>query len=380
MSTPDLLCDQRSSFRCLVAESRRQCALRIGEETLPAWLLDESAGGFSVLVDRPLNLETEQTILLQTDSGWFNVRVTSTVETPPPEDCEVVDSEKPTEWFRLGLQRLGDAVPLDEPSVSPFAEDLRFRLRQLSPANGWMSAAGVLLALAAISVPLGLASMLLNVRRSEDGNTVSMNDPWASFSERKSSDGRLPAEGFGGGGFQTITPGFDKNDSTFSDIARSLLDFSGNRTDEPNAFGAKSEGDLCNLVRRLPGSTALALPEVVRRLRLTEKQQELIQQLIDAMAEAIRKLDLDPRLRGVERRRIKQLRDKLLDDYLRRALDLLTPEQQAEWEKLHDEPTAKQSPASSLLKKGATAGLSSSAWRKLPEKHCWTSQQWHPNS
>ncbi|MBU4271045.1 MAG: hypothetical protein KKA28_04170 [Planctomycetes bacterium] len=84
---------------------------------------------------------------------------------------------------------------------------------------------------------------------------------------------------------------------------------------------------------------------VVRRLRLTEKQQGLIQQLIDAMAETMRKLDLDLRLRGAERRQINQLRDKLFDDYLRRALDLLTPEQQAEWKKLHDEPTAKQSPA-----------------------------------
>ena len=108
--------------------------------------------------------------------------------------------------------------------------------------------------------------------------------------------------------------------------------------------GAKSEGDWCNLVRRLPGPTALALPEVVRRLRLTEKQQGLIQQLIDAMVEATRKLDLDPLLRGAERRQIKQLRDKLFDDFLRRALDLLTPEQQAEWKKLHDEPAAKQSP------------------------------------
>ena len=30
------------------------------------------------------------------------------------------------------------------------------------------------------------------------------------------------------------------------------------------------------------------------------------------------------------------------------------------------------------VEKGATAGLSSSAKRKLLRKHCWTSQQWHP--
>lgn len=344
MSTPDLLCDQRSSFRCLVAESRRQCALRIGEKTLPAWLINESVGGFSVLVDRPPNLEAEQTALLQTDSGWFKVRVMSVVEVPPPEDCDIVKSKEPTEWFRLGLQRLGDAVPLDGPSISPFADDFRFRLWQLSPSNGWMLASGVLLVLAAMSVPLGLAGMLLNSRRSEDGNAVSVNEPRASFSERESNDGWLPAEGFGGG-FQAVSPGFDKNDSAFGDIARSLLDFSGDRTGEPNAFGPKSEEDLCNLVRRLPGPTALALPEVVWRLRLTEKQQGLIQQLIDAMVEATRKLDLDPLLRGAERWKIKQLRDKLHDDFFSRAIDLLTPEQQTEWKNLHDEPTVKQSPA-----------------------------------
>ena len=36
--------------------------------------------------------------------------------------------------------------------------------------------------------------------------------------------------------------------------------------------------------------------------------------------------------------------------------------------------------ASSPLKKGATAGLSSSAGDIMREKHCWTSQQWRPFS
>jgi len=107
-------------------------------------------------------------------------------------------------------------------------------------------------------------------------------------------------------------------------------------------------GGIASAVRvadRRGDDAGVVAGRVVRRLRLTEKQQGLIQQLIDAMAETMRKLDLDLRLRGAERRQINQLRDKLFDDYLRRALDLLTPEQQAEWKKLHDEPTAKQSPA-----------------------------------
>ena len=328
MNTTDSLGEQRSSFRCPVAESRRQCALRIGKERMPAWLIDESAGGFSVLVDRPPNLEAEQTVLLQIDSGWFNVRVRSIVEVPPPEDCEVVESEEPTEWFRLGLQRLGDVVPLEEPSVSLFVGDLCSLLRQLSPSNGWMMVSGFFLALATMSILLGLVGMLWYADRSEDGQAVSMSDPWASFSKRRPERNPLPIIPLPNEGL----------------AAHSQNDFSVGRTGEPNAFGPKAEGDLRNLVWRLPGPTALGLPEVVRRLRLTEKQQGQIQQLIDAMAENIRKLDLDPRLRGAERWQIKQLRDTLLDHYLRRALDLLTPEQQAEWKKLHDEPTAKQSP------------------------------------
>ena len=35
-------------------------------------------------------------------------------------------------------------------------------------------------------------------------------------------------------------------------------------------------------------------------------------------------------------------------------------------------------PGSSPLKRGATAGLSSSAWVERTQEHCWASQQWHP--
>ena len=41
--------------------------------------------------------------------------------------------------------------------------------------------------------------------------------------------------------------------------------------------------------------------------------------------------------------------------------------------------TSRKGIFSSLLIKGATAGLPSSADDKTPGKRCWTSQQWHPD-
>jgi len=337
MSTTDALCNQRNSFRCPVTESRRRCELRIGAELLPARLVDESAGGFAVLVDRRPDLEIGQTVQLRTDSGWFDVQVRSAAEAPSPEEA--------SDCFRLGLQRLGEAAPSEEPTASPFTFELRNRLRQWSPPNGWMSLSGVWLALAAIIVPLGLMGGLWYASRSEVGAAVSWRDPWTSSSEGESSGGRtltepLPASGFGGG-FQTASPSDDHRDFAFGNVARSLLGSSANRTGEPDVFGPDAERNLRDLVRRLPGPTTLVLPEVVRRLRLTEKQQKLIRQLVDSMVEAHRRLDLDPLLRGAERREITRRRTELLDEYLRRALDVLTPEQRAEWKKIHDAPAKK---------------------------------------
>ena len=85
MSTANSLTDQRKSFRCPVADSRMECVLQIGATRVPGRLLNESAGGFSVLVDGPLSLGVDQTAELHNDSGWFEVRVVHVMEVSPPE-------------------------------------------------------------------------------------------------------------------------------------------------------------------------------------------------------------------------------------------------------------------------------------------------------
>ncbi|MBN1394956.1 MAG: hypothetical protein JW959_08030 [Pirellulales bacterium] len=325
MNVPDLLHDMRTTFRCPVAESRSPCTLVLGGETLPARLVDESAGGFAVYVDYPINLEIGQTIQLETDSGRFKVSVRSIEDVSSPENREDGDGEN---LRRLGLQRLGDAVPEIGPWPSPFAWGFRRRLRQWFPSNQWLSLSGVLLMLGTLFVPLGLAVMLWTARTVKNDDKISVADPWSSHSREEPGRGTLP-----------ISP--PSSDEPV-DRPQSALSFLSGWGENPRETHVNSETELRKLVRWLPGPTSLGLPEVARRLKLSEEQQKTIRRIIDAMAAAMREIDLDPLLRGVERSRIGQLREKLFDDHLRQAVEVLTPEQQAEWKMLRDKPAVEQ--------------------------------------
>ena len=335
MSATDSYCEGRNSFRCPVAESRQSCALRIGADTVPGRLIDESAGGFAVLISGQHGLESGQAIYLQTDSGWFQVQVMYVGEAPPPEESDSPDAE-PTHWFRLGLQRLGEAIPPEAPSTSTFAGDLRFRLRQSFPSKGLFSSSGVLLALAVLIVPLVLIGVLRYTRSSGVGSKATSSNARAPLPVRES--GAIPPADN-----TSSAEVFKKAAPAPGGVAPFPRNISAVPTSELNAFHPQTELELRNLVRQLPGPTAFGLTDVVRRLRLSNRQQELIQKLIDAMADVLQKLELDEELHGADRYQINELRDKLFDDYLRRALELLTPEQRAEWEQLHDMPAANDS-------------------------------------
>ncbi len=259
-------------------------------------------------------------------------------EAPPPEDGDSPD-EKETQWFRLGLKRLGDAIPPQAPPVSTIARDLRFRLGQNFPSKGWFSASGLLLTLAAVSVPLIVIGVLRATRNSGGGETAGI-DSWLRLPARES--GAIPPA-------ETSAPAedFKKAAPAPGDSAPYWTKYFHVSASDLNAFHPQSETELLDLVRQLPGPTAFGLTDVARRLSLSKKQQRMIQKLIDAMADVLQKLELDEELHGADRYQINKLRDKLFDDYLHRVLELLTPEQRAEWNVLHDNPAAGQ-PASTM--------------------------------
>ena len=150
--------DQRKSFRCAVAEARQSCELKVGPIVMPASLVDESSGGYAVVVDRPTGLDVNQTAELRTDAGWYAVRVVHITKVQPRQ-YEGVSLTRPGPWYRLGLRRLGEAAPPDRHTVSLVAGSVRYRLGQWCPSGGVWIAASVLFAIIVVAVPIGLMGM-----------------------------------------------------------------------------------------------------------------------------------------------------------------------------------------------------------------------------
>jgi hypothetical protein len=93
--------DERKSVRSQVPEARRSCELKIGADVLPALLVDESRGGFAVLIDHLDGLKSGKKAKLHTDMGWFQVRIVYIRKTARPS----FSNSKSDTWLRLGLRK-----------------------------------------------------------------------------------------------------------------------------------------------------------------------------------------------------------------------------------------------------------------------------------
>jgi hypothetical protein len=120
-----------------------RCELRLGSVVLPAMLLDESSGGFGVLVGGLPSISANQTAQLRNDRGWFDCRIVYAREVVPTKAVPVM-GVVPTKhitadgameyittadikeftagmegpWFQLGIRCLGRIAPPSEPATS----------------------------------------------------------------------------------------------------------------------------------------------------------------------------------------------------------------------------------------------------------------------
>ena len=106
--------NQRESYRFAVGASGRTAELRVGDDWIPVELLDKSAGGFGVQIDRPLGVSVGDLLQLRLDDDCFEARVMHVGEQTPSGD-----RVQPT--FRLGLKRVGEIL-LDEEEKRPWFE------------------------------------------------------------------------------------------------------------------------------------------------------------------------------------------------------------------------------------------------------------------
>ena len=137
--------DLRESYRCAVDESKRAAELRAGGDWIPVELLDESAGGFGVRVDRPLSVSTGDLVQLRLAAECFEARVMNVVEQSPSGD-----EEEPA--FRLCLKRAGE-IFLEAEEKRPWFERFK-RPRRHTP----FGSAGTLFCAAIIFVVLAVVT------------------------------------------------------------------------------------------------------------------------------------------------------------------------------------------------------------------------------
>jgi hypothetical protein len=282
--------DHRRSFRCTVADAHQTCQLKVGSRVLSATLQDESAGGFSVLVDRPTGLKVNQTAELQTSAGRFEVSVVHVIQVLPPDDIPPAVLAKRGPWFRLGLRRMSETGLPQPPRISLFAESLYVHLGQWCPSGGILAVIGLLLAMAVVSVPLTLMGTNWHAGR---GTPLNFN--------------------LGTWGGNVASP-----------------------TATESGRAAEFQQALKSAVGRTPDVALLVKPHAVRELQLSVGQQDQLRQLIEATSQALR--DLDAQLQGQKRHEVSDLRTQVVDEAYRTALKLLTDQQRAQWEKM----TAKQ--------------------------------------
>jgi len=330
--------NRRESFRCAVADTRQNCAINVGSEVRQARLLNQSAGGFAVLVDRPADLNIGDTAELRTDAGWFTVRLVHVEEVEAINDDAVASQQSP--WFRLGFSRLGDSMPLDEPAVSLLARNLWFRQAQWYSQSRTPMIVGVLLAVAVAIILVGLLDMNWGAGQAKDQQPSTWND-WLRnlvVSSGSPQGAPLPRSVWPAADGLPLARGLaESRDGSFPlEESRAVSSPDNDRVETTGPTSFLSGRALHDTVGRLSGAAALLLPDVVKKLKLTGDQQKQIAQLNEETTRAIRKLYQQSA--GLQRQQISEMCAQLFDEALQKALKLLTGRQRAEWESFTVKP------------------------------------------
>ena len=92
--------EERKSGRCTIPKERQSCELKVGDNVLSALLVNESKRGFAVLIDRLDGLKVGENVELDTQWGWFKVRVVFINRVAPPEDA----APECASWFQVGMK------------------------------------------------------------------------------------------------------------------------------------------------------------------------------------------------------------------------------------------------------------------------------------
>jgi hypothetical protein len=145
--------DQRESARYPVAKERQGCELHFKNEQLSGKLLDESFGGFAILVRWPkaTPIQVQQELEVKTHFGWFRTKIVHIRELRPTSaavkdwqaaNAAIRHSPQEVTWYQFGVRRLGnvaestDELAREAASATAHSSDLQPTSRCIRVALG----------------------------------------------------------------------------------------------------------------------------------------------------------------------------------------------------------------------------------------------------
>jgi hypothetical protein len=301
MAMPPKDNERRKHFRFRTSGRRGQAELEFGQRRIPVQLFDESAGGFSVVVEKCPDFKRGDVLQLHLDSGVFKAGVVYVCEMEPPEPWRTGPV------FRVGLQRLAIVGMTPEEGQSRWSWLAALGLRTGSRPRTVAFGVALALAVVVIVVPVVLTAVL-RWSGLHGANLLSES------SDRAAS---LPLHP--GAGSQGSHP------------ARPV-----GLPNRPGAAGgawpsAPRAADWESFAR-LSGASVFLAPQTIQELGLSEAQQHEIRQIVNRTTETLEQIDA--RFRGADRQNQARREEKVLEDARKLAIEVLTPEQRQRFEAL----------------------------------------------
>jgi hypothetical protein len=279
MSASDPSHNKRRSVRCSVSPSRRQSTLIIGRKTFPVQLVDESTGGFAVMIDHSPGMRVGDMARLETDWGLFEVRLARITRADSPFENDLHQGDGTGLWLRLGLCRVGDALQVAPKTVSLFSEDKGIFRGKKSSTNKLMLAGGFVLAILMIVATFGIIG-----------------------------------------------------------IPRSWKPWGYTRPPEIKASEASRNRKITDSIRHTPGVQAILLPDVAGELKLSPEQTEAVRKLLDDLSKALQMIDREASVKKLPKEQLSAIHTQLQEESRKEALKLLNSQQRLKWNQLNGKP------------------------------------------
>lgn len=135
--------DQRKFPRIATLRPRPTCAVKLGNGVVSGLILDESKGGWAILItDRPA-IQTGQAIVVRDERGWYAAKVmhvepilatsflASRSEWDIGEENRHLSATEGELWLRLGVQR-GEKIAVASASPDSLPENTPSNWRPLN--------------------------------------------------------------------------------------------------------------------------------------------------------------------------------------------------------------------------------------------------------